>query len=259
MSAPLISHEVPRGLLRMSRRFNDYDYAFAHLNNDPDFYFFYKESVALGRKVLLDNSAFELGAGIFDTFGGIVEDMKPTWYVVPDVRHDGPATIESYKKFVETFPGLPGIAICAIQGDTFEALADCYRFMIEHTSKIAIPFDSRGYDQSLPPWERRPAFLEKLSAMPFWKDNPMHLFGTYAAKEFLSPVYRKVKFGTVDTSNPVTAAAEGWRYGEDGIERKSAIRLMMGNPPPIDIPLLEYNVRIFRRIVECNCSAPEEA
>ena len=252
---PLISHEVPRNILKQSRAYNDFDYAFAHLYNDPDFYLFYKESVDLGRKVLLDNSAFELGAGIFDTFGDIVAGLKPTWYVVPDVRHDGPATIESYERFVKTFPDLPGIAMCAIQGDTFEALADCYRFMIEKTKKIAIPFDSKGYDQTLKPWERRPAFLEKLSGMPFWKENPMHLFGTYSAKEFLSPVYRSVKFETVDTSNPVTAAAEGWRYGEDGIEQKSNIKLMMAEIPPIDLELLEYNIKAFRRIVVSNCIA----
>lgn len=254
MTKPMISHEVPRCLLKQSRSFNDFDYAFAHLHNDPDFHLFYKESVDLGRKVLLDNSAFELGAGIFDTFGDIIVDLKPTWYVVPDVRHDGPATIASYEKFIETFPDLPGTAICAIQGETFEDLADCYKFMIEKTGKIAIPFDSKGYDQTLKPWERRPAFLEKLSQMPFWKENPMHLFGTYAAKEFLSPVYRSVKFGTVDTSNPVTAAAEGWRYFEDGIERKSNIKLMMDNVANIDPELLEFNIKTFRRIVERNCS-----
>ena len=250
---PLISHEVPRSLLKQSRAYNDFDYAFAHLYNDPDFYLFYKESVDRGRKVLLDNSAFELGSGIFDTFGDIVADLKPTWYVVPDVRHDGPATVASYERFAKAFPDLPGIAMCAIQGDTFEALADCYKFMIERTRKIAIPFDSKGYDQSLKPWERRPAFLEKLSKMPFWKENPMHLFGTYSAKEFLSPVYRSVKFETVDTSNPVTAAAEGWRYGEDGVEQKSNIRLMMDEIPPIDPELLEHNIKAFRRIVETNC------
>ena len=169
----MISHEVPRCLLKQSRSFNAYDYAFAHLYNDPDFHLFYKESVDLGRKVLLDNSAFELGAGIFDTFGDIIVDLKPTWYVVPDVRHDGPATIASYEKFIKTFPDLPGTSICAIQGETFEDLADCYKFMIEKTAKIAIPFDSKGYDQTLKPWERRPAFLEKLSQMPFWKENSL--------------------------------------------------------------------------------------
>lgn len=252
---PLISHEVPRYLLKESRRFNDYDYGFAHLYDDPDFHLFYKESMELGRKILLDNSAFELGAGIFDTFGDIIVDLKPEWYVVPDVRHGGPETIESYKKFVETFPDLPGTAICAIQGETFEDLVDCYKFMIEKTKKIAIPFDSKGYNQSLFPWERRPAFLERLSQMPCWKDNPMHLFGTYAAKEFMSPVYRHVRFETVDTSNPVTAAAEGWRYFSDGLERKSNIKLMMGDIPPIDPELLEFNIKAFRRIVEDNCTA----
>lgn len=81
----------------------------------------------------------------------------------------------------------------------------------------------------------------------------MHLFGTYAAREFLSPVYRHVKFETVDTSNPVTAAAEGWRYTEAGIDRKSSIRLMMDNAPEIDPEILAHNIKAFRTIITNNC------
>lgn len=250
---PLISHEVPKNLLKASRDFNDYDYAFAHLYSNPDFRQFYKESSALGRRILLDNSAFELGSGIFETFGEIVVDLHPTWYVVPDVRHSAVETIESHKKFMEKFPDLPGMPICAIQGDTFDALADCYKYMCERSPKIAIPFDSKGYDQTLPPWDRRPAFLERLAALSIWKEMPLHLFGTYAAREFLSPVYSHIKFETVDTSNPVTAAAEGWGYTETGCDQKSGIRLMMENIPHINPVLLRHNIAAFRRIVESNC------
>ena len=43
-------------------------------------------------------------------------------------------------------------------------------------------------------------------------------------------------------------------YFEDGIERKSNIKLMMDNVANIDPELLEFNIKTFRRIVERNCS-----
>jgi len=58
----LISHEVPKCLFQNSLEFNDYDYALVHLfDKDPKYLKFYKDCVAQGRHVLLDNSIFELG------------------------------------------------------------------------------------------------------------------------------------------------------------------------------------------------------
>lgn len=56
-----ISHEVPISLLKKSKDFNDYDYCLLHLLEKPEYKKYYKEAAKEGRKVLLDNSLFELG------------------------------------------------------------------------------------------------------------------------------------------------------------------------------------------------------
>ena len=57
-----VSHESPISFLEQSRSYNDYDYALVHLfETHPEYYQFFKDSIKLGRQVLLDNSIFELG------------------------------------------------------------------------------------------------------------------------------------------------------------------------------------------------------
>ena len=58
----LVSHEVPISLLKYSQNFNDYDYCLLHLTYDHQEYKnYYIDAIKKGRKVLLDNSLFELG------------------------------------------------------------------------------------------------------------------------------------------------------------------------------------------------------
>jgi len=86
----LVSHESPISMLDESRSYNDYDYALVHLfEEEPEYYNFFKVSKTLGREVLLDNSIFELGHS-FDPkkFAKYVEELEPTYYVVPDVLED---------------------------------------------------------------------------------------------------------------------------------------------------------------------------
>jgi hypothetical protein len=56
-----ISHESPLCLLEKSREYNDYDYALVHLfEKYEQYYNFFAKSLKLGRRVILDNSLFEL-------------------------------------------------------------------------------------------------------------------------------------------------------------------------------------------------------
>ena len=92
-----ISHESPLALLDQSRYYNDYDYALVHLfESEPTYLQFFKDSLAQGRKVILDNSIFELGTA-FDTvkFLHWIRDLKPTEYIIPDVLEDALGTINN--------------------------------------------------------------------------------------------------------------------------------------------------------------------
>jgi len=87
----MISHETPLSMLEESITYNDYDYALVHLfETHPDYLKFFKRSIACGREVLLDNSIFELGKS-FDSvkFAEYVKELRPTYYIVPDVLEDG--------------------------------------------------------------------------------------------------------------------------------------------------------------------------
>ena len=82
----LISHEIPLSLMEESKQFNDYDYCLLHLTYENEQYRqFYIDSIKNGRRVLLDNSLFELQDALTnDQLAAGVLDLRPTWYVVPD-------------------------------------------------------------------------------------------------------------------------------------------------------------------------------
>ena len=120
----LVSHESPICFLERSRAYNDYDYALVHLfETSPEYYSFFKVSKTLGREVLLDNSIFELGKA-FDPkkFAKYVEELEPTYYVIPDVLEDCRQTVSSFHKFRMDYAGLPGLKIGVVQGKTYHLL-----------------------------------------------------------------------------------------------------------------------------------------
>ena len=91
----LVSHESPISILERSKTYNDYDYALVHLfETQPEYYNFFKCSLAAGREVLLDNSIFELGES-FDPKKYIkyITELNPTFYIVPDVLEDAQGTM----------------------------------------------------------------------------------------------------------------------------------------------------------------------
>jgi hypothetical protein len=107
-----VSHETPLSILELSRTFNDYDYALVHkFEEDAEYYEFYKESLRLGRSIILDNSLFELET-MFDskefakyvqTLGDINSDNF--YYIVPDALEEKDETINSFKDWKENCSG----------------------------------------------------------------------------------------------------------------------------------------------------------
>ena len=94
-----ISHEVPNCMLEQSWSFNDYGYALLHLKSNEKYWNFYKKSIKENREVLLDNSAFELGDAMSnDALAEGVQDLNPTWFVVPDALNDTHKTISRFEK-----------------------------------------------------------------------------------------------------------------------------------------------------------------
>ena len=223
----LVSHESPISMLDESRQYNDYDYALVHLfETNPEYYSFFKSSLTLGREVLLDNSIFELKEAFdADKFAKYVEELKPTYYVVPDVLEDVEGTMHAWLKFNAKYSNLPGMKIGVVQGKTYQELVDCYKFMSARADYIAISFDyswyqqigyAQTYDKNLDKLERqcygRQQLIRMLIEDKIWTHKkPHHLLGCSLAREFTRYRFND-SIRSCDTSNPVVAGIKGLRY-----------------------------------------------
>ena len=259
----LVSHESPISILNESRKYNDYDYALVHLfETHPEYYQFFKDSVVLGRQVLLDNSIFELGESFDpDKFAKYTKELKPNYYIVPDVLEDGYATIQSFHDFVNKYPDLPGLKIGVVQGKTWDELVDCYRYMSDNADYIAISFDYSYYivtGSGKTKLERyssgRYSFINDLKREGVWNNHkPHHLLGCSLAKEFnLYHGDRTIR--SVDTSNPVVAGIKELRYnGNLGLENKPSIKLadlIDHEVTDTEMENIQYNVNCFKDIIK---------
>ncbi len=223
----LVSHESPISMLKQSREYNDYDYALVHLfETHPEYYNFFKKSLDKGREVLLDNSIFELKEA-FDPYkyAKYIVDLKPTYFIVPDVLENAEATISSYQRFKAAYSDLPGLWIGAVQGKTYQDIVECYKFMSDNADYIAMSFDFSWYQQ-IAYTKTSDAKLSKLERMCYgrqkliqmliddgvWNHNkPHHLLGNSLPQEMKCYKYIP-SIRSVDTSNPVVAGIMGHRY-----------------------------------------------
>lgn len=262
-----ISHEVPLSVLSKSEEFNDYDYCLLHLTyKNKDYKKYYQEAVKKGRKVLLDNSIFELGDALtLKKVARGVRDIKPTWVVVPDCLDNKDITIQRFKEWEKYYSNLDVLTIGVVQGKTIDELMECYSFMSEHADKIAIPFDSVAfheyestsseYSTKLEEWcSGRQKFIQQLVAEEKWNYyKPHHLLGCSLAREFSNPLYTELNIETVDTSNPVVAAIHQLRYNIDGLNIKPPTKLcdlINHKLSEYEERLMVYNIQMFRYI--CN-------
>ena len=267
----LISHEVPIPLLEKSKEFNDYDYALLHLVlKDEEYKNYYINAQKSGRKVLLDNSLFELGDAMAPE--KLVEGInliKPEWYVVPDALNDADTTMERFEEWKSKWgKGLPGKTIGVVQGQTWMDQVACYTYMSKHADKIAIPcilatpyilgFKDKDDKDKVTREEKamygRQAFISYLMASRLWNyDKPHHLLGCTLAREFTYPLYKDPSFESLDTSNPVMAAFDGLEFKEGyGLDVKPKAKMdavLYEKPEGDKLDLLLKNVENFRKLV----------
>jgi hypothetical protein len=258
-----ISHEVPLSLLAASRDFNDYDYALVHLfEENAKYYDFYKESLDLGRTVILDNSVFELETAFDpDRFAFWINKLQPTEYIIPDVLDNANQTIQNVKDWVSNYD-VPGKKIGVVQGSTFEEAIYCYNMIAPLVDKIAISFNCKFYETRyhnfykdgdpiildydlhgapitiltqyvtkqrhlLSEWMcGRVSFLQHLVELGYTK--PVHLLGCSLPQEFKAYTGSEYSFiDSVDTSNPIVHAINDIKYLPDyGLTDKVSTKLI---------------------------------
>jgi len=268
----LVSHESPISILERSKTYNDYDYALVHLfETQPEYYNFFKCSLAAGREVLLDNSIFELGES-FDPKKYIkyITELNPTFYIVPDVLEDAQGTMSSWNKFFLNYGSdLKGrTTIGVVQGNTYQELVDCYKFMSDNADYIAISFDYKWYETvtttnrsgregTLDRWAAgRQHLISRLVEDRVWNARkPHHLLGAALAREFATyaPIASELNIRSLDTSNPVVAGLLGHRYmANQGLNHKPSMMLADMIDVDVDEDQLDdiiFNTKQFKNII----------
>lgn len=254
-----IAHEAPLSIFDKVQELTDYDYFLVHLFEENENYLKKAhECVAKGRETILDNSIFELGTSWDpDRFAYWVKEMKPTYYIVPDVLDDCDATIASFDRFMDNYPDLPGKVIAVAQGSSYNDLVLCYNYHKTNpvVDKIAISFNHPFYQQvdSSNRYEnmmlgRQQTLQRMLDEGVIDTTKPHHLLGCGLPQEF--KYYKEWNWiDSLDTSNPVVHGIKDIFYDSvQGLTDKESVKLytMMDDDVSMHWGAIDYNLKSFR-------------
>lgn len=228
-------HEAPKSIFKDVQKITDGDYFLVHLfETDPEYFQLAKEAVAAGREVILDSSTFELGKAFdMERYAYWIEELNPTYYVIPDALDDVEKTKSLTKRWMALFaPNLPGHMIGVVQGKNYEECAHLYMWLDQNLGsedKIALSFDSKWYEKAYPHPNKlvswcfgRIFFINRLTQDGIInKDRKHHLLGCSLPIEF--KYYDEKNHGfidSVDTSSPVLNGICCKQYTLEGIWTK---------------------------------------
>lgn len=259
-------HEAPKSIFKQVQKLTDGDYFLVHLfEEDPEYLALARESVAMGRETVLDNSIFELGTA-FDMahFAEWVKDLNPTWYIVPDALEDVAKTKANMERWNREFRDqVPGKMIGVCQGKSYEEQAHCYWWLdqVAKCDKIAIPFDASWYSQVFPHKYKlvswcygRVWFINKLIQDGLInKRKPHHLLGASLVREL--EYYHGLHYDFIDSWDSSSPVCHGLILGEyprpDGnVEKPSQKLYTMINQNVTDEQWqdIEKNIEICRNL-----------
>jgi hypothetical protein len=232
-----VAHESPQDIFNEVQSLTDYDYALVHLfEEDPIYLDQFKKAIANGREVILDNSIFELEEA-FDAvkFDKWVNEIKPTWYIVPDALEQSQKTIDQMEDWNNKGLGYKGSGkIGVVQGKSYDEIVDCYNYLNKEADvdMIAISFDYSYYTKSCPHVNKYVSWM--LGRIKLLGDlvrdgiinesKPHHLLGCGLPQEF-SYYSQYPWIYSLDTSNPVVHGIKGIPYGSDGLWSKERQKL----------------------------------
>jgi hypothetical protein len=255
MQKKLISHEMPLALMKSKHHdlINDYMYVLLHKLEEDSRYA--DTAMNYDGHLYLDNSCFELGESLDnDLLYKWYKKLNPSIVIAPDVLGDKDKTIERTTAFIEAYPDAIISTMAVAQGDSQESLIECYNaFKGMGFAMIGIPFV-----YSWVPKEPLLQASERISLLKRMVEEghidtsiKHHLLGTWAAREFLE--YQGYNWVySVDTSNPIMAAIDGYKYTDKGLWFKphstfdSTYELKSRD---IDMNMLYNNVDSFKEIV----------
>ena len=233
----LIACECPLDIIKEVRRITDYDYCLVHLlDENLEYLQFFEESLKFGRRVILDNSIFELGTAFdSDRFANWVKKLRPTEYIIPDVLEDSEETVRSLHSWISKYRNIQGVKIGVVQGKNYTDLVSCYQKIEPYVDKVAISFNYSYYEELFPhpnkiiSWSMGRLLLisRMLESKVINIKKPHHLLGCSSRYEFYYYSHEMYSFiETIDTSNPVVFGLLGMEYSDSNIFEKPEQKLI---------------------------------
>lgn len=251
----LISHELPKCLFKTSPLINDYPFGLAHLLNvDKEYSDYYRDQFKKHKFSILDNGCFELDGKTVDTdlLSNLIQEYKPSHYVLPDIFYDCEQTISLATNFLKLKSyKLNSQPIGVLQGRNFFELEKCLNFYIDRQVKyIAISYGL------LPDGDlvtSRYLFFKKFRKKLEFRQ--IHFLGVGNPAELLLYSGEDKKLITsIDTSAPVIQGWKGVRFSDNGYKGVKPKEKLAEN---LDIEFNDqaledtfYNVKKFREYLK---------
>lgn len=257
-----IAHEAPLSIFDEVQKLTDYDYCLVHLlEENKEYLNKFLESKEKGRRVILDNSIFELGEAFdMDRFAYWVDQLRPDEYIIPDSFDNLEQTISLFEKWENSYNHLPGKRIAVVQGESFEEKIECYKFLNrDSVDKIAISFGHPSYTRSILLDKQLSRALGRLNIFNHLIQKSLinekkhhHLLGCSTPLEFL--YLKNFNFiESLDTSHPVSLGIgyEEYNFGNLHTKRELVIaeniNMEINNAQYL---FIEKNIRNFRKILQ---------
>ena len=122
-----IAHESPLSMFAEVASVTDIDYCLANVYvDDEEYKQQFLKSSSSGREIILDNGVFETGEAMTgQQYESIVEELNPTWYILPGKLEDATQTVQNAKNWKYSHPTAKKIGV--VQGKTLDELVWCYR------------------------------------------------------------------------------------------------------------------------------------
>lgn len=246
-----ISHEVPLCLLKDSLLFNDYDYALVHLfEKYPEYYSFYKDSLKSGRRVILDNGAYELGTSFDETkYAAYIRELRPTEYIIPDVRNNSKENFNKLKEWNDRYPEIPGLRIGVVHGECYESFVDNYNMIKDFVSKLAFSTEDFFFKNNHKDFSRAYIIKRLVDEGVIDETIPHHILGALSPQEFF--LYKDFKWiDSIDTSNPIIHGMKEVLYSEEGLSFKLPNKMAEEMESSISISQYKdilYNIHHFKK------------
>lgn len=265
MSEILISHEVPRSLLKESLNFNDYQFILPFYYKRCNIYKDFMNNY--GGLKILDCGLFEGETYSIQDQIKMVNEINPTIYIVEDVWNDSSQTYKNakYWKGLKNSGVIPPhiTLMVVLQGKTFGDIEVLYHqcldlgytaFSFNHSSvaykhELENEFPLRSEYSSI----GRPKLIKRLLDKGVIKSNHyIHLLGATDINEF--KIYNKSFPGVIDsldTSGPILKALEGERYNDINCRKKPINKMEkyfnMDISPKMKEDIL-FNINFFKKI-----------